>query len=183
MEGAEEAMGSRGPRRWTRIAAAAGLLGAGAVTAQPFGPEFRINTFTPGWQFEPVTATNGAGGFVVVWNSLLQDGSGWGTFGQRFASSGAPLGPEFRVNSFTTSDQGYSGWRPAVAADPSGNFVIVWNGFLQDGAGFGVFGQRFASSGAPLGPEFRVNTYTTSDEALPSAAADSSEVAALLCVT
>ena len=89
-----------------------------------------------------------------------QDGSGEGVFGQRYDSSGAPLGPEFRVNTFTTGYQGL----PAVAADLSGNFVVVWESG-QDGAGDGIFGQRYASTGAPLGPEFRVNTFTTGNQA------------------
>jgi hypothetical protein len=73
---------------------------------------------------------------------------------------GNPLGPEFRVNTFTTSDQAYQ----AVASDPFGNFVVVWSSSRQDGSLGGVFGQRYASSGMPLGPEFRVNTYTTDNQ-------------------
>ena len=52
---------------------------------------------------------------MVVWQSY-QDGSGNGIFGQRYASSGAPQGAEFRVNTYTTSSQGY----PAVATDSTG---------------------------------------------------------------
>ena len=37
----------------------------------------------------------------------------------------------------------------------------------QDGSGTGVFGQRFDAAGARLGAEFRVNTYTTGDQAIP----------------
>ncbi len=91
-----------------------------------------------------------------------------GIFGQRFASSGIPLGPESRVNTYTTSFP--SG--PSVAADSAGNFVVVWNS-RGDGSYDGVFGQRYASSGAPDGPEFRVNTYTISSQGYPSVAADS----------
>ena len=91
-----------------------------------------------------------------------QDGSDDGVFGQRYASSGTPLGPEFRVNTYTTSYQGH----PSVAADASGNFVVVWTSHDQDGSVTGVFGQRYASSGAPVGPEFRVNTYTTGYQSL-----------------
>jgi hypothetical protein len=135
----------------------------------PLGPEFLVNTYTTGNQLFPSVAADSSGNFVVVWTSDLQDGSSLGVFGQRYASSGAPLGPEFRVNTFTTGYQlGVS-----VAADSSGNFVVVWFSFGQDGSGHGVFGQRYASSGAPLGPEFRVNTYTTGNEFHQSVAADS----------
>jgi hypothetical protein len=35
---------------------------------------------------------------------------------------GNPVGPEFRVNAFTT---GHQRW-PSLAADAAGNFVVVW---------------------------------------------------------
>ena len=127
----------------------------------PLGPEFRVNTYTTGGQFEPAVAADSAGRFVVVWTSL--DGSIAGIFGQRYDSGGAPVGPEFRVNTYTAV---YG--LPAVASDPSGNFVVVWDG--SDGSSTGVFAQRYDTSGAPLGSEFRVNSYTTQDQRRPSVA-------------
>src|SRR5438105_1807461 len=132
----------------------------------PLGPEFRVNTYTTDSQGFPAVASESSGNFVVVWHSYSQDGSSVGIFGQRYASTGTPLGPEFRVNTYTTDGQGY----PAVASDSSGNFVVVWWCITQDGSTFGVFGQRYASTGAPLGPEFRVNTYTTGRQASPAVA-------------
>src|SRR5438876_1099031 len=83
-------------------------------------------------------------------------------------SQGNPLGPEFRVNTYTTNDQ----TQPSVAADASGNFVVVWErqyGYFNRQ----IFGQRYASSGAPLGAEFRVNTSPFGGvNAAPSIAAD-----------
>jgi len=138
-----------------------------ASSGAPVGPEFRVNTYITSQQYRSSIASDPSGNFVVVWSSLGQDGDARGNFGQRFASSGAPLGPEFRVNTYTTSYQ----YRPRVATDASGNFVVTWNSF-QDGSGYGVFGQRYASSGAPLGAEFRVNTYTTAAQHDSSVAAD-----------
>ena len=134
----------------------------------PLGPEFRVNTYTTSIQHHPSIAAIPNGGFVVVWQSE-QDGSSYGVFGQRYASFGAALGTEFRVNTYTTSQQ----WYPSVAVDASGSFVVVWSSVGQDGSSSGVFGQRYVSSGAPLGAEFRVNTHTTSDQRFPSVAADS----------
>jgi hypothetical protein len=133
----------------------------------PVGPEFRVNTYTPGNEFGSSIAADALGNFVVVWQSSSQDGSLTGIFGQRYASSGAPLGPEFRVNTYTTSNQ----FGPAVASDASGNFVVVWASQLQDGSAFGIFGQRYASTGAPAGPEFRINTYTTGSQFIPAVSA------------
>jgi hypothetical protein len=80
-----------------------------------------------------------AGDFVVVWESP-HDGGLIGVFGQRFASTGAPLGTEFLVNTYTTADQ--SG--PGVASDSAGRFVVVWRSGGQDGSGGGVFAQRYS---------------------------------------
>ena len=141
-----------------------------ASSGTPLGAEFLVNTYTTDVQIRPAVASDASGNFVVVWESDFQDGSEYGVFGQRFASSGAPVGPEFRVNTHTLDPQSGAD----VASDPSGNFVVTWESFGQDGPAFGVFGQRYSSSGAPLGPEFRVNSYTTGQQYRPSVAADAS---------
>src|SRR6185503_4434191 len=95
---------------------------------------FRVNTYTTHSQDFPAVASDSAGNFVVVWQSGYQDGGGGflapGVFAQRFASTGAPRGPEFRVNTYTTDRQHL----PAVASDTSGNFVVVWSSDTQDGS-------------------------------------------------
>ena len=140
---------------------------ARAQTPEPEGSEFQVNSFTPGHQQRQMVASDANGNFVVVWHSD-QDGSYSGVFGQRFSSAGALLGSEFQINSFTTAFQQY----PAVTSDPNGNFVVVWESYVQDGSGLGVFGRRFDSGGSPLGAEFRVNSYTTDQEAYPAVASD-----------
>jgi hypothetical protein len=140
-----------------------------ANSGAPLGSEFRVNTFTTGGQGTPAIAADAAGNFVVIWASY--DGASYGVFGQRYASSGAPLGTEFRVNTYTTGNQAIE--RRPIAADSSGNFVIVWRSTQGGGiSGYVIFGQRYASSGAPLGTEFRVNTYTTNAQYLPAVDAD-----------
>jgi hypothetical protein len=141
-----------------------------AGSGGPAGPEFRVNTFTTGYQAFPQVGLDPAGGFVVVWESFGQDGSSQGLFAQRYAGAGAPLGPEFRVNTYTVGDQSEA----EVAMDGAGNFVVVWRDSSQDGSGYGIFAQRFAASGVPVGGEFRVNTYTTANQARPVVALDSS---------
>jgi len=141
-----------------------------ASTGVRLGPEFRVNTYTTSTQRLPAVASGASGNFVVVWQSLYQDGSGYGVFGQVFAGSGAPLGPEFQLNTYTANSQS----APDVAADASGNFIVVWQSYTQDGSGYGVFGKRCCSSTGVLGPEFRVNTYTTSFQRLPAVASDAS---------
>ena len=137
----------------------------------PVGPEFRVNTFTTAAQRWPSATADASGNFVVVWDSDAQDGSDHGIFGQRYSNGGVALGPEFRVNSYTTGEQFY----PRIAADASGNFVVVWPSSNQEGGVQNVYAQRFAASGSALGAEFRVNTNMGPSQAVrPNVATDSS---------
>ena len=136
----------------------------------PLGTEFRVNSYTTSNQAFPSVAFNNAGAFVVTWQSYGQDGSNWGVFGQRFGGGGVPLGGEFRVNTYTTSGE----FGAAVSVDLAGNFMVVWHATGEDGSGLGIFGQRFTLTGAPAGPEFRVNTYTTNGQSYPAIATDNS---------
>ncbi|MET3595343.1 VCBS repeat-containing protein, partial [Mesorhizobium shonense] len=133
----------------------------------PLGSEFRVNTYTLYEQWAPSVASLTNGGFVVTWQSNLQDGSGLGIYGQRYGADGSPLGSEFRVNTYTANDQ----WAPSVATLAGGGFVVTWRSVGQDGSGEGVYGQRYGADGAPLGGEFRVNTYTAGDQVAPTVAA------------
>ena len=48
------------------------------------------------------------------------------------------VGSEFQVNTYTTSNQTtgfFAGGRHLVAGDASGNFVVVWSSYHQDGDG------------------------------------------------
>jgi len=44
------------------------------VAGVPVGPEFLVNTNSPGAQTEPDVAVDSAGNFVIVWDSWDQDG-------------------------------------------------------------------------------------------------------------
>ena len=84
------------------------------------------------------------------------------------AQSTLRAGPEFRVNEYTTGDQR----RPSAAMWADGSFVVVWQSQNQDGNLFGVFGRRYDSTGAALGPEFQVNEATAGDQTQASIAMD-----------
>jgi hypothetical protein len=144
-----------------------GLMISPPARAQAIGPEFRVNSWTEGGQTYPSVAAAADGRVIVTWESYGQDGSSVGVFGQRYGSDGLPAGPEFRVNSYTSDYQGL----PSVAVAPDGRFVVAWMSYGQDGSSYGVFGQRYDSDGLPAGPEFRVNSYTTSGQRYPSVAA------------
>ncbi|HWM91165.1 MAG TPA: hypothetical protein VN493_10390 [Thermoanaerobaculia bacterium] len=111
-------------------------------------PELRVNSFLSNCQQAPALSFAPDGGFVVVWQSDGQDGSGWGIFAQRFDEDGSLAGPEFQINATTSGDQR----APAVAHGPSGSFTVVWKSEGQDGDSWGVYARRFDASG-PLSGE------------------------------
>jgi hypothetical protein len=138
------------------------------------GAQFRVNSFTPSYQYSPRAAGDRRGNFVVVWSSYAQDGDAYGVFGQRFDAGGAPRGGEFQVNTYTGGGQGsayyFSPSNHDVGMSPTGSFVVVWGSYdnYQDGELASVQAQRYDANGVRQGGEFRVNTYTTGDEALPA---------------
>jgi VCBS repeat-containing protein len=130
------------------------------------GSEFRVNTFTSDWQQMQAVAALDGGGFVVTWQSNLQDGSGHGIYAQRYAADGTAAGSEFRVNSVTADAQ----HMPAITALADGGFVVTWQSNLQDGSGHGIYAQRYAADGTAAGSEFRVNSVTADAQQLPAIA-------------
>lgn len=143
------------------------LMAAEMAAAQvPAANEFIVNTYTSDYQQRSRVAVQPGGSFVVVWQSFGQDGDGYAAIGQRFDAAGVRLGGEFVANTTTADYQA----RPAVATDRNGNFVVVWHSFLQDGALYGIFGQRFDAAGRRRGAEFQVNTFTTATQYRPAVA-------------
>src|SRR5262249_28469472 len=131
-----------------------------ASDGTPVNSEFQVNSYTTSEQNAPDVADDGAGGFVVVWQSVRQDDpttNTFGIFGQRFNSDGSRAGSEFQVNTYTTGQQ----FHPAVGYDGGSGFAVAWISNNQDGGGTGIFGQHFASDGSRQGTEFQVNSYTT----------------------
>jgi hypothetical protein len=132
----------------------------------PLGDPFPVNTYTTGIQWNADLAADAAGNFVVVWQSHGQDPLA-GIFGRRFSAQDQPLGGEFHVNSATADWQTH----PAVAVDPAGGFLVVWESEGQDGSGSGIYAQRYSASGARVGGELRVNEFTPGDQQWPEVAA------------
>ena len=107
------------------------------------GGEFQVATHTSMNQSSSNVSMSSDGRFLVTWSSFDQDGSGWGTYAQEFASSGVKEGSEFRVSSTTSNFQEKSDvtWNNEKA-------TIVWSG---NGTGDtqGVFTQRYITNYAP----------------------------------
>jgi hypothetical protein len=112
------------------------------ATGQALGSEFQANSYTTSTQTTPSVASDAAGNFVVTWESTSnQDGDSWGVFGQRYDSAGVAQGDEFQINTYTTGPQDSS----SVAATGTNEFVVVWEGTLDD-----IFGQRYDFEGPTI---------------------------------
>lgn len=137
-----------------------------SVAGTRAGTEFRINTTTAGQQWSPSVAGLSDGSFVVAWESYAQDGSDFGIFGQRFTAAGVRAGTEFRINTTVAGQQS----NPSVAGLTGGGFVVTWESYAQDGAGYGVYGQRYTAAGVRAGAEFRINATKVGQQRFPSIA-------------
>ena len=129
----------------------------------PVAGEFQVNTRVIGYQYQPDPAYFSDGSAIIAWTSYNQDGSNGGVYGQRLDASGAKLGPEFNINTYTPNFQG----RPAVAVAPDDSFAVIWQSDLQDGDNLGVRAQQFDATGKRLGVELPVNNVTTGLQGAP----------------
>ena len=90
------------------------------------------------------------------------------TFWPALAAGQMPLGPLFRVNTYTTGNQ----LTPRSSSDEAGNFIVTWVSTGQDGSEEGVFARSYDWAGAPITPaEWRVNAYTTGSQSAASVGA------------
>lgn len=108
----------------------------------------------------PELAVDGEGNFVVAWEGYDLGTSGYveseGVWARRLVSVGQVSGGQFRVNELTDEYQG-DGGQLDVAADDSGNFVVVWHDEEYDLPPYGgVVFRRFDKFKNPLGVQTRV---------------------------
>ena len=75
-------------------------------------------------QRRPAVALDAAGNFVVAWESVGQDGDGYGVYARRYSAAGVAQGAEFVVNAHTVGGQGDA----AVAVDADGAMLVCTDG-------------------------------------------------------
>lgn len=119
---------------------------------EPLGPERRLNETDAGDQGQPRVAAT-ATGFVVVWHSAGQDGSGLGVYARAFDLAGRPRAGELRVAAQTAGDQ----HRPSIAAMGDA-CVVSWTGV--SGGNADVYAAVIGADGALRRAELRVNATT-----------------------
>jgi len=137
----------------------------------PVGDEFQVNSFATDFQVSPSVAMRPTGEFVAVWGSSASEGGDpfYSVQGQRFAADGRPEGYEFQVNTLTDNVQE----SPSVAVARTGEFLVVWQSvgsYGPDDDGRSIQAQLFAATGAPVGNQLQVNSYSGADQADPEVA-------------
>lgn len=128
-------------------------------------------TTDAGDDFFPVLATDGAGNWVVVWQSDEDLGGTAGVdfdiFVSRSTDDGATWSTPALLNTNGTTDVG-GDWRPQVAADGAGNWVAVWRsdedlGGTAGGFDADIFVSRSTDIGATWSAPALLNTSATTD--------------------
>ncbi len=132
--------------------------------------QFQVNTFSTGTQTEPALAADGAGNFIVTWQSL-PGGAETEIEAAVFDAFAVPVTGEFQVNSFSTLNQA----EPGVGMSPDGDFVVAWESLGSAGGDTSldsVHARRYDANGSARDAEFQANTYTTNNQLLPAVTTD-----------
>lgn len=130
------------------------------------GEEVRAHTLagSEDAQEYPDVAIDAAGNFVVVWQSINQDGSAWGVYGRQFLADKTPVqAAEFQINQVTEGSQR----RATVVADPAGNFTVSWQSDGQDQSATAIMSRQYNADGTPETDEMLVNTWEIGPQILP----------------
>ena len=96
----------------------------------------------------PPSPPTPSGNFVVVWDELWPGRQRLRDLRPALRQRGRGLRA---ASSASTPTRRRSSRSPSVASDASGNFVVVWQSYGQDGSGYGIFGQRYDSAGVRSG--------------------------------
>ncbi|MET0530564.1 MAG: hypothetical protein ABW003_19900 [Microvirga sp.] len=92
------------------------------VSPLTVGSEIRVNVVTASDQKMPCVTGLSDGGWVVTWQSLNQDGSGYGIYQQRYDKTGATSSTvDTLVNLTKASDQA----DPSVTALADGGSLVT----------------------------------------------------------
>lgn len=118
------------------------------------GGETQVNSYSPSYQGSPSIEMRSDGGWVVIWESLGQDGSGYGIYQQAYHADGTQAGAETLVNTTTEGTQAYH----ASTSLDDGGWVVIWLSPDQDTGMDGIFQQVFNGDGVAQGGETRVDS-------------------------
>lgn len=141
---------------------------AGGIYSQRFnshglaqGSEFRVSTFTTGYQQGVDVAMDADGDFAIAFQDVME-----GVFVRRYNAQGIAQGSEFLVEAGPLSPD-----VPRIAMDDDGDFVVVWSSSHLD---YRANAQRYDSQGVPVGTRLVMNSQTNGLQPQPDVAMDDS---------
>jgi hypothetical protein len=162
-----------------------GVQGFGSTGEKSGGPFFLQRTVSGQREYGGDFTLDAASNFVGTWQrpTFLTGPQQWQSLVvvQRFAQDGSSLGDAILVDPVTARTPVLQQTRPALAAAPSGGFVIAWNqhytDIITDRAGSqgnpneqAILARCFDRLGRPLSPAFRVDTLGGEKNDAPSVA-------------
>ena len=120
--------------------------------------------------YEVQAATDGAGNWVAVWMSYdnmgLPPGDDFDIFVAHSTDDGATWATPTTLNTNAATDSG-DDWRPHVATDAAGNWVVTWYSEDDFGGTIGldrdIIVSRSADNGATWSPSVHLNTNAATD--------------------
>lgn len=116
-----------------------GLLGPAVAVADPSC-----------FQDFPAVSVAADGTFLVAWASAQANNPAV-IVAELFSARARPLGKPFRVS------QSVAALLPAVSADPSNHYFVVWEGRDPSGAAHDIKGRWLGTDGTPMTPELTLN--------------------------
>jgi len=160
---------SNGPGGWT-IFARAFQAGGSAASGEIAGNVSSTGArHSPAVAYLPASAPAAAERFEIVWQAEGQDGTGAGAsgiVGRAFDGAGNALSGEMAINVPATGAHAH----PRIASDPSGNFVVAWEGLTAGGSV--ALARRFNAAGTALSGQLMVDPSPTGPEHDPVVAAN-----------
>ena len=145
---------------WTANASASMDGDSYAVVAQLHRPDgtlvpalqnIVVNQYGTGKQQEAHVQALDNGGFIVVWQSMLADGDGWGLMGRYFDANGVAVSDEFQV----TNESLYDQTLPKLAALKDGRIAVS---YLSKDSGVSRATVLMMSAGTVSGDALQGNT-------------------------
>lgn len=129
------------------------------------GQVFQVSASTD-WKTDPAITIDNIENFVICWGDDEEGSSSYygDLFFKRYDKNGAALGADTQVNTDIADNVTHS--FPAIAVDRSGNYILCWLKWLE-GTSYDILGQRYTSTGEPVGENFQVNDNSISYESWP----------------
>jgi hypothetical protein len=133
-----------------------------AARGEALGGEIAVNEVSAQNQNAPALAMDGAGNFVIAWQSLI--GGNFEIRARRFNAQGITQGGEISVS----TRRGESQSAPAIAMSGSGEFVVVWEAPVH--GDYEIRGRCFDAQGVPRTREIAINVETRGSQRFPAVA-------------